>query len=109
MIVKCGREGSFADKCVVSNSMTANAYAAGKKGTLVFSSPNVASLGAFNVTFEGITFEHGWPSLMEMRNAGDVTFRNCIFRQSVSLHQRARAVGVTLRYFSPIFECRGQS
>ena len=84
LLVNCGERGSFTDKCVVSSAMTRNAYEAEKKSTLVLNSPNTASKGAFNVTFEGITFEHGWPFLMEMRNFGDVTFRNCIFRQSVS-------------------------
>lgn len=84
LLVKCGEKGSFTDKCIVSSAMARNAYEAELKSTLVLNSPNTASKGAFNVTFEGITFEHGWPSLMEMRNFGDVTFRNCIFRQSVS-------------------------
>lgn len=33
-----------------------------------------------NVTFEGITFESGVETFLELYNGGDITFRNCLFR-----------------------------
>lgn len=75
MHVKCGADGSLSNACVVSEGeiLVMNSYS------------TAAEYGAFNVTFEGVTFENGWPTLMQMTNGGDIVFRNCLFRQDVSI------------------------
>ena len=82
MRVKCGADGLLTDACIVSDGevLVRNAHATSNE------------YGAFNVTFEGITFENGWPTLMEMTNGGDIVFKNCLFRQKVRFQSPAQPI-----------------
>lgn len=70
MLVKCGENGDVTDECVVigGDTFVLNSFQ--------FLREKVAR----NVVFEGITFQSGIDTFMELYNAGDITFRNCIFR-----------------------------
>lgn len=70
---KCGPDGDLTGQCVVAFG-----------DTLVLNNNWAANeVAARNVTFEGITFQRGINSFMELINGGDITFKNCGFRVSV--------------------------
>ena len=68
MRIKCGDHGSLLDECIVAN------------GETLLLNTNYVEKEARNVTFEGITFQNGIQSLVELLNGGDITFQNCLFR-----------------------------
>ena len=72
--IKCGQNGSLTDRCVVwgGASLMLNVYSTQAPG----------ERAARGVVVEGITFEQGLQSLLDLRSAGDITFRNCLFRVS---------------------------
>lgn len=72
--VKCGKDGLLSDQCVVQHgqSLFWNAYSTQPPG----------EPAASNVIVEGLTFQDGLLSLIDMRSGGDITFRNCVFRVS---------------------------
>uniref|UniRef100_A0A7S3L0V6 Right handed beta helix domain-containing protein n=1 Tax=Amphora coffeiformis TaxID=265554 RepID=A0A7S3L0V6_9STRA len=72
VLIKCGDDGSLANRCII-----ANGNAAVINSFFAFQEQN-----AQNVTFEGITFERGRRSLLELYNGGDITFRDCVFRST---------------------------
>lgn len=77
MRFKCGPDGALGNECIVSG-------AAKGGNTLVLSNDPFAKNErvAKNVTFEGITFQSGLDSFLDLQNGGDITFRNCLFRVS---------------------------
>jgi len=68
--VKCGNSGLLTDQCVV------RAGEALALNTWSFSRDDEAK----NVTYEGITFENGATALIILFSGGDITFKNCVFR-----------------------------
>ena len=72
--VRCGEDGSLLDECIIRGDEF--------EGTTLLLSPERFNnqLAVTNVTFEGLAFEHGLDSMMELMNGGEVTFRNCLFR-----------------------------
>lgn len=76
MHVRCGKEAKLTDKCMLEdgNSLMVNTYATLEPGEKVVE----------NVIVEGIVFQRGSLNLLDLRSAGDITFRNCLFRVSVS-------------------------
>lgn len=72
MRVRCGEDGSLTNRCVVYEgaSLLLNTFSMSQE------------YEAKNVVFEGITFERGVESFLELTNGGDITFRNCLFRVS---------------------------
>eukprot|EP00977_Amphora_coffeiformis_P029902 scaffold43448_cov199-Amphora_coffeaeformis.AAC.3 len=69
----CGDNGSLEDRCI----MTGN-----QGGTLLAVNSDLAfeEKAASNVTFEGITFERPVARIVDLFNAGEITFKNCLFR-----------------------------
>lgn len=72
--VRCGEDGSLTNECIIRGDEF--------EGTTLLVSPERFNnqLAVTNVTFEGLVFEHGLDSMMELMNGGEVTFRNCLFR-----------------------------
>jgi hypothetical protein len=70
--IKCGEQGRLRDACIIGsgNTLLLNMFAMSRE------------LAAVNVVIEGITFQDGTESLLELTNGGDITFRNCLFRVS---------------------------
>lgn len=79
MRVKCGTDGSIDNRCVVTGIT-------GGYVSLLYSTPTFSNeVASQNVVFEGLTFELTRERFVELSNAGDITFRNCLFR--VRLHR----------------------
>jgi len=72
--IKCGPNGALQDRCVL--------WGRGVDYLVLNSFHSFHEVAARNVTVEGITFQGSQNSFVRMQNAGDVTFRNCLFRQS---------------------------
>uniref|UniRef100_A0A7S3L086 Right handed beta helix domain-containing protein n=1 Tax=Amphora coffeiformis TaxID=265554 RepID=A0A7S3L086_9STRA len=72
--IKCGPTGALEDQCVF--------WGRGVDYLVLNSVNSFGEAAARNVTVEGITFQGAQNSFVQMQNAGDVTFRNCLFRQS---------------------------
>ena len=70
MRIKCGEEGRLDDRCVLYDGDTLFVNALGFQ----------RQANVYNLTLEGLTFETGRDSLVLLRNGGDITFRNCLFR-----------------------------
>lgn len=75
MRLKCGENGRLEDHCTIraGDTLLLNSF---------FMSQELA---AANVIIEGITFESGSESLLELTNGGDITFRDCLFRVSTAV------------------------
>lgn len=71
--VQCGDTGSLYDECIM---------ASGRQSLLWHVPWRNDDPVTRNVTFQGVTFQGGYESTMELMQAGDITFRNCLFRVS---------------------------
>lgn len=88
--VKCGDNGAMSNGCVVT------------RGDALFidSGNRVAD----NVVFEGVTFKHdsiASPKMIDLKNAGNITFRNCVFLVRILEDQNHLPILVTDRCVTP--------
>ena len=74
MHVKCGKEGKLTDKCIIhsGSALMMNVYSNKAPGEKMVQ----------DVLIEGLVFEKGAYNLLDLRGAGNITFKNCIFRVS---------------------------
>lgn len=72
--IKCGPDGKLEDQCVFQGR--------GQDYFVLNSPESFGEFAARNVSVEGFTFQGAQNSFLQMENAGDVTFRNCLFRES---------------------------
>lgn len=105
MRIKCGKDGALTNQCIVTGG--------NRNGdTLVYNSANfTGEKAATNVIFEGITFQSGSVSFLELYNGGGITFRNCIFRVSQSTGDKEAenplSNFIALPFLLSIAVCRG--
>lgn len=72
MRIKCGKNGSVLNKCIVTRGDV----------LLLNTAFGAFDHGADNVVFEGITFNHDSVTsskMIELTSAGSITFKNCVF------------------------------